>query len=285
MKLNVPYSKLLAVDSSTEYLQLALQAGDSVQVRSLNEGLKQMKHIKHSERLMPLLQSLLTEMAILPSELHGIICGRGPGSFMGLRIGMSSLKALSAVLDIPLLSVSTLDAIAWHERHTFDHPSSDSGLIVPVIDARGNHFYTCCYSFDRVDRSHSGSSSAEAGVGTEAGTEGGSIGEAMESGRLGSPIDASLEEIQGFLRRKLELMPGAAVMLCGPHAVKLYEALNKSMNEAMNVAGASPLPLSIQPPGPPRPWVEAMIEIGREAFNSGRRDRPEQGPEYIRPGV
>lgn len=276
MKLNVPYSKLLAVDSSTEYLQLALQVGDSVQVRSLNEGLKHMKHMKHSERLMPLLQSLLTEMAILPSELHGIICARGPGSFMGLRIGMSSLKALSAVLDIPLLSVSTLDAIAWHERHTFDHPSSDSGLIVPVIDARGNHFYTCCYSFDRVDRSHSGSSSA--GVGTEARTEGGSIGEAMESGRLGSPIDASLEEIQGFLRRKLELMPGAAVMLCGPHAVKLYEALNKSLN----VAGASPLPLSIQPPGP---WVEAMIEIGREAFNSGRRDSPEQGPEYIRPGV
>lgn len=275
MKLNVPYSKLLAVDSSTEYLQLALQAGDSVQVRSLNEGLKHMKHMKHSERLMPLLQSLLTEMAILPSELHGIICARGPGSFMGLRIGMSSLKALSAVLDIPLLSVSTLDAIAWHERQAFNHPSSDSGLIVPVIDARGNHFYTCCYSFDRVDRSHSGSSSAEAGSG------GGSIGEAMERGRLGSPIDASLEEIQGFLRRKLELMPGAAVMLCGPHAVKLYE----SLNEAMNVAGASPLPLSIQPPGPPRPWVEAMIEIGREAFNSGRRDSPEQGPEYIRPGV
>lgn len=91
----------------------------------------------HSEKLMTLTAGVLTEAAMKPSELSGVAVSGGPGSFTGLRIGMSSAKGLSRSLGIPLVVVPTFEALAEAVR------TSREGLgnLLIALDARQGDFY------------------------------------------------------------------------------------------------------------------------------------------------
>ncbi|HEU4962573.1 MAG TPA: tRNA (adenosine(37)-N6)-threonylcarbamoyltransferase complex dimerization subunit type 1 TsaB [Bacilli bacterium] len=92
----------------------------------------------HSVKLMPLLESLLASLDVTPDQLQGIIVGRGPGSYTGVRIAVTAAKALAFALGIPLLGVSSLDAIAYQGQ-------VGDALVVPMIDARRKQAYTAFY--------------------------------------------------------------------------------------------------------------------------------------------
>lgn len=64
--------------------------------------------------LVPTVKSLLEEAGIVPDALVGVVCGRGPGSFTGVRIGVATAKGLASGLDLPLYGISTLDAVAYN---------------------------------------------------------------------------------------------------------------------------------------------------------------------------
>ncbi len=304
------YSKLLAVDSSTEYLQLVLQSGkNDVHMRMLDEGLR------HGENLMPAVELLLAEYDVEVSDLDGLICARGPGSFMGLRIAMSSLKAAASVLGIPLISVSTIDAMfcEYFYEESISGAQSISGsrkdksrvsglrdhkmrgsrtLVLPVIDAKRNRFFTCIYDFDKID---------SGGEGSE-----GAIPEMFsmpDASRLTALMDASADEIFAVLREKLtgifsEAISGQAsdhqyheldpiqILLTGPHVLKLYEPLKISL-KALALPGVPDRESSLIAlrSRPCTFWGQGMLELGKSALAQGLADDPAQGPEYIRSGV
>ena len=101
--------KILAVDAAGKALSVAVaEDGRIVASAALNVGLT------HSQRLLPLLQSLLAAADLSLAEIDMLAVVNGPGSFTGLRIGMSTAKGLAWALQKPLLPVCTLEAAAYN---------------------------------------------------------------------------------------------------------------------------------------------------------------------------
>ncbi len=96
----------------------------------------------HSEQLHVFIEEVLNEAAVLFSEIHAIAVSKGPGSYTGLRIGVSAAKGLCFSLDLPLISISTLTSMA-HQAKT-----SESDFIVPVLDARRMEVYSAVFDSD-----------------------------------------------------------------------------------------------------------------------------------------
>ena len=94
--------------------------------------------LRHGETLLPMISRFLEDFELKPADLDIIVCSRGPGSFTGLRIGMTTAKGLSEGTGVPLVSVDTLDALARGFAF-FD------GAVIPVIDARKGRLYGALY--------------------------------------------------------------------------------------------------------------------------------------------
>ena len=101
----------------------------------------------HSERLMPAIDHLLLEASRSVSEIQGIALALGPGSFTGLRIGVSTVKGLAYALRAPVVGVSTLGALAQNVRFV-------SSLICPVLDARKKEVYAALFRGDGEGNLH-----------------------------------------------------------------------------------------------------------------------------------
>jgi tRNA threonylcarbamoyladenosine biosynthesis protein TsaB len=126
----VPY---LAIDTATETLTIAVGERGKL----LGEATTQLSR-NHSVKMMPLLEGLLGNLDIAPERLKGIIVGRGPGSYTGVRIAVTAAKAFALALKAPLVGVSSLDGLARHGE------LSDA-LVVPMFDARRRQAYTAMY--------------------------------------------------------------------------------------------------------------------------------------------
>jgi tRNA threonylcarbamoyladenosine biosynthesis protein TsaB len=94
--------------------------------------------LTHSQRLMPLIDSLFRETGIARSELDGIAVSCGPGSFTGLRIGVATAKALALALDLPLIGVPTLAVLA-------ENAGPAAELVWPVLVAKRDEIYGAVY--------------------------------------------------------------------------------------------------------------------------------------------
>lgn len=99
------------------------------------------KQYSHAERLHVYIDTLLREHNIKRSEIDAIAVSKGPGSYTGLRIGVSAAKGLSFALDIPLISVSTLESLAKQVKII-------EGVIVPMLDARRLEVYSAIFDAD-----------------------------------------------------------------------------------------------------------------------------------------
>ena len=95
----------------------------------------------HSERLMPSIHNLFEEASLKISNLQGIALSLGPGSFTGLRIGVSTVKGLAYALKIPVVGVSTLEALAGNVPY-------HSAVICPLLDARKKEVYAAFFQGD-----------------------------------------------------------------------------------------------------------------------------------------
>ncbi|UBH15124.1 tRNA (adenosine(37)-N6)-threonylcarbamoyltransferase complex dimerization subunit type 1 TsaB [Macrococcus armenti] len=130
--------KLLHIDTSNQPLSVSITDGDSV-LAEFNSGMR----INHSITLMSQVESLLKYTGLTMKDIEGVTVAHGPGSYTGLRIGVTAAKTLAYTLDIPLYSVSSLAALAATVRmHEF--------LLIPVFDARRNHVYAGMYRYKGV---------------------------------------------------------------------------------------------------------------------------------------
>ncbi len=103
----------------------------------------------HSSKLAVFIDKLLKENGLKPQELEAVCVSSGPGSYTGLRIGVSSAKGICYALGIPLLSVPTLENMA--DLYFARHKDYD-GLVCPMIDARRMECYTALYARDGIVR-------------------------------------------------------------------------------------------------------------------------------------
>jgi tRNA threonylcarbamoyladenosine biosynthesis protein TsaB len=123
----------LAVECATNTVGLALlDEGDVHAELYLRLG----RH--HAEVLLPALDKLFLLSGFKPENVDLLACSIGPGSFTGLRIGVSTVKGLALATGKPVVGVSTLEALALNAA-----PSSR--LICPMLDARKNQVYACLY--------------------------------------------------------------------------------------------------------------------------------------------
>ncbi|MEC1679632.1 tRNA (adenosine(37)-N6)-threonylcarbamoyltransferase complex dimerization subunit type 1 TsaB [Bacillus mojavensis] len=126
---------ILAIDTSNYTLGIALLRDNTV----IAEYITYLKK-NHSVRAMPAVHSLLNDCDITPQDLSKIVVAKGPGSYTGVRIGVTIAKTLAWSLNIPISAVSSLEALAANGRH-FD------GLISPIFDARRGQVYTGLYEY------------------------------------------------------------------------------------------------------------------------------------------
>ncbi|MGD9678217.1 MAG: tRNA (adenosine(37)-N6)-threonylcarbamoyltransferase complex dimerization subunit type 1 TsaB [Vulcanibacillus sp.] len=125
--------KILAIDTSTSVLGVALMDEEKVYAETIS-NLKR----NHSIKLMPIVDQLFTDVEWNPKDIDLIAVAKGPGSYTGLRIGVTTAKTYAWALDIPLVGVSTLAAMAYSHRDF-------NGVISPIIDARRGQVYTGLY--------------------------------------------------------------------------------------------------------------------------------------------
>ena len=125
--------RVLAIDSSGLVAGAAIVEDDKVLAEyTLNDKKT------HSQTLLALIDSMCQMLALDLHTLDAVAVAKGPGSFTGLRIGVSTAKGIAMALDIPVIGVPTVDALAYQ---IYD---SDS-LICPMMDARRNQVYTGLY--------------------------------------------------------------------------------------------------------------------------------------------
>jgi len=123
----------LAIDCTTQTLSLALLDGSEVRAETnLNPG----RH--HAETLLPAAERLLAEAVVEPGNVDLLACTVGPGSFTGLRIGVSTLKGMALALGKPVVGVSTLEALAQNAMPA-------GRLVCPMLDARRDQVYAGLY--------------------------------------------------------------------------------------------------------------------------------------------
>ena len=125
--------KILSIDTSTSSLSVCITDDDEVIGEiNLNNGLV------HSTTLMPAIENLFTVLNFDKSELSHIAVTVGPGSFTGIRIGVATANAFSLALNIPVISVSSLDAMSMNFI-------SYEGTVITTIDAQRDTYYVGVY--------------------------------------------------------------------------------------------------------------------------------------------
>ena len=97
--------------------------------------------VTHSERLMSTVDRVLKDTGLQPASLDGFGVSIGPGSFTGLRIGLSTVKGLAFTTGKPVAAVPTLKALAWNTPHS-RYP------VCPLLDARKKEVYAALYRYD-----------------------------------------------------------------------------------------------------------------------------------------
>ncbi|MFW6007210.1 MAG: tRNA (adenosine(37)-N6)-threonylcarbamoyltransferase complex dimerization subunit type 1 TsaB [Bacillota bacterium] len=124
---------ILGIDTSTDIAAIGL-----IQKNELLGEFNVKLHHRHSERLLVNIDYVLKETNNGIKDLDGIAVGLGPGSFTGLRIGITTVKTIVQTLKIPVIGLSTLDILAFNKYQI-------RNWIVPVIDARRKRVYTSLY--------------------------------------------------------------------------------------------------------------------------------------------
>lgn len=127
--------KILAVDTATKSCSVAIVDKESLlaEITVVNEQ-------THSKHLLEMVRLVVKHSGLNLSDLNGYAVTRGPGSFTGLRIGISSVKGFAAAHGMPIAGVSSLDALA---RQVFFSPY----LICSLIDARRDEVYSSRYRY------------------------------------------------------------------------------------------------------------------------------------------
>ena len=128
---------ILAIETATDVLSVAVADENRVYAEYTMQYAKE-----HSRRLMPVVAEMLENLNIKGEQFDYLAVSSGPGSFTGLRIGMTTAKSLAQVWNIPVLPVPTLDALAFAFTET-------EAVVCPVLNAQRGEFYRGLFQHGR----------------------------------------------------------------------------------------------------------------------------------------
>jgi tRNA threonylcarbamoyladenosine biosynthesis protein TsaB len=131
-------ANILALDTSTDACSVALQKGESVYAKF------EVVPRQHTQRLLPMVEELLTDASIKVSDLDVITFGRGPGSFAGIRIAAGAAQGLAVAFETPMAPVSTLETLAYQALAV----APDSPFVLATLDARMDEIYSALYAVE-----------------------------------------------------------------------------------------------------------------------------------------
>ena len=127
-------SFLLNIETATTNCSVSLsKEGETLVLKEDNNT-----NYSHAESLHVFINHVIKEAGIQFSDLSAVAVSKGPGSYTGLRIGVSAAKGIAYALNIPLISVSTLKALAYQLE-------IEDGLIIPMLDARRMEVYSAVF--------------------------------------------------------------------------------------------------------------------------------------------
>ncbi len=128
--------KYLAIDTCNENLTVIAKNGNKEEIFfDANCG------VNHSERLMPEIENALEKTGLKLKDLDFVSCVIGAGSFTGIRIGLSTVKALCFSNNLPILKITSFDTLAYNIK---------SGKVLAVIDAGHNGYYVSGYENKKI---------------------------------------------------------------------------------------------------------------------------------------
>ncbi|APG65544.1 tRNA (adenosine(37)-N6)-threonylcarbamoyltransferase complex dimerization subunit type 1 TsaB [Tenacibaculum todarodis] len=125
---------ILNIETATKNCSVSLaKNGEIIAIKEMNNG-----NYSHAEKLHPFIVEILEEANTSTDKIDAVAVSKGPGSYTGLRIGVSAAKGLAFSFDKPLISIETLTSLAHAIK-------IEDGLIVPMIDARRMEVYAAVY--------------------------------------------------------------------------------------------------------------------------------------------
>ena len=143
---------LLHIESSTKVCSVALSCDGKLLACREEDSVS----YSHSGLLTSFIEEVMREANVPLNVLAAIAVSKGPGSYTGLRIGVSTAKGLCYGLDIPLIGISTLQALAVHcrdilaQRNNIIYPEALEAIYCPMIDARRMEVYTGLFN-DQIE--------------------------------------------------------------------------------------------------------------------------------------
>lgn len=146
---------ILSIETGTDICSVALaNDGELMALRESDEGRD------HAKKVALFVDELLRETGVQPSDIDAIAVGKGPGSYTGLRIGVSFAKGMCYALDIPLIAIGSLDALTEVAREDFDAGILDieeedwtQAKLCPMVDARRMEVYAQVFDTEGVSHS------------------------------------------------------------------------------------------------------------------------------------
>ena len=120
--------KILAIDTSSKICSVSILENDKPIIENHNDDEK-----THSQKLMPIIDKTFKQANLTLDDIDLIVCCQGPGSFTGIRIGISTVKAFADVKNIPIIGVTSLESLAYNIK--------TNGLIASIIDAKHDNVY------------------------------------------------------------------------------------------------------------------------------------------------
>ena len=133
---------ILHIETATDVCSVALSRGEEI------IGLKEEAGgNNHAKNLLPFVEEALKQGGCTVKDLNGVSVSIGPGSYTGLRIGVSTAKGIAYTAGIPVMAISTLEGIAQGARALWQETSSEQPQIIPMIDARRMEVFTTRYDF------------------------------------------------------------------------------------------------------------------------------------------
>ena len=130
--------KILSIDTSSKICSVSVLENEDVIIE---------KHIldekTHSQKLMPLIDEVMKELKLSVWDFDLYACGIGPGSFTGVRIGVSTIKAFADVTSVPIIGINALESLAYNALNT--NYKKNSNLICSIIDAKNDNVYFALY--------------------------------------------------------------------------------------------------------------------------------------------
>ena len=126
---------ILHIETATKNCSVSVAAkGELLAIQELNDG-----NYSHAEKLHPFIQQVIQEAKLSFNDIDAVAVSKGPGSYTGLRIGVSAVKGLCFAFDKPLIAIETLQSLA-HKV------SMEEGVIIPMLDARRMEVYAAVYN-------------------------------------------------------------------------------------------------------------------------------------------